>query len=102
MKIKNRIVYVFDNKGETLDRYTVVFHSNGTLLGCNNAPFHPQGIGMFCGEVAGSTRYNKGYNRRLIDKYITEARADKNWLGIEITDVSNLPTDVVAFISQSL
>jgi hypothetical protein len=45
---------VYDNKGETVDRYTVVFtgrysHKTGGsfwYLGMNSAPFHPQGFGQ--------------------------------------------------------
>ena len=41
---------VYDNGGETVDRYTVVF-TNTKNQGCNylmmsGAPFHPQGVGM--------------------------------------------------------
>ena len=47
-------VVCFDNGGETLDRYTVLFtghytHLTGGVswgLNMNAAPFHPQGIGM--------------------------------------------------------
>ena len=49
-----RYIRVYDNMGETLDRYTVVFtgrytHKTGGhtwYLGMNGAPFHPQGIGQ--------------------------------------------------------
>lgn len=51
---KPRYVRVYDNGGETIDRYTVVFtgryrHKTGGEfwhLGMNAAPFHPQGFGQ--------------------------------------------------------
>lgn len=49
-----KYVRCYDNGGETLDRYTVVFSGNYThktnrahwYVGMNAAPFHPQGIGQ--------------------------------------------------------
>jgi len=47
-------IKVYDNGGESLDRYSVIYlddvEGNG-LYGCramNAYPFHPQGIGMYC------------------------------------------------------
>ena len=53
---KPKYVRVYDNQGETIDRYTVVFtgrygHKTGGetwVLGMNCAPFHPQGFGQHC------------------------------------------------------
>jgi len=36
---------IWDNGGESIDRYTVVW-PDGTYLAMNNAPFHPQGFGQ--------------------------------------------------------
>lgn len=49
-----RYIRCYDNQGESLDRYTVVYtgrytHKTGRAfwyLGMNSAPFHPQGIGQ--------------------------------------------------------
>ena len=49
-----RYVHVYDNGGETIDRYTAVFtgryrHKTGGEfwhLGMSAAPFHPQGFGQ--------------------------------------------------------
>jgi hypothetical protein len=49
-----KYVRVYDNGGETTDRYTVVFSghytkkTNGShlVLGMSEYPFHPQGVGM--------------------------------------------------------
>ena len=51
---KPKKVRCYDNKGETADRYTVVFTGNYThntsgehwYLGMSGDPFHPQGIGQ--------------------------------------------------------
>lgn len=49
-----RYVHVYDNGGESIDRYTVVFTGRYTqktggehwYLGMSGAPFHPQGMGQ--------------------------------------------------------
>jgi hypothetical protein len=51
---KPRYVHVYDNGGETFDRYTVVFtgrytHKTGgehMYIGASAHPFHPQGFGQ--------------------------------------------------------
>jgi hypothetical protein len=51
---KPRYIHVYDNGGETADRYTIVFtgryrHRTGGVfiyVGCSSRPFHPQGIGQ--------------------------------------------------------
>lgn len=51
---KPRWVRVYDNGGESIDRYTVVFTGRYTAytggahwyLGMSGAPFHPQGVGQ--------------------------------------------------------
>lgn len=53
-----RYIRCYDNGGESLDRYTVVFTGNyrsktgGDFLyiGMNDSPFHPQGVGMHGGH----------------------------------------------------
>lgn len=112
MKINNRIVYVFDNGGETLDRYTIIFHSNGEVLGASENPF--RGFGQHCGNLVDNIMFHQyGGNWRSrcsirkviryeISKYINLARADSAWLGKEITDPNKLPINVIRFIYQSL
>jgi hypothetical protein len=41
-------VEVWDNGGQTIDRYTVV--RDGMVFAMNDAPFHPQGFCQFAGE----------------------------------------------------
>ncbi len=87
-------VYIFDNQGETVDRYTIVTQ-DGQLLGCSDAPFHPLGVGGHCGDVVNT---NEAHNE-TVDGYITKARKDSKWLGIEIKR-KDLPFDVEKFINQ--
>lgn len=43
-------VKVYDNGGETVDRYTI-FTPDGFVYGASQDPFHPQGFGQFVGET---------------------------------------------------
>ena len=47
-------IYVWDNGGETVDRYTIVVEQLGfeqvAWYGCSAEPLHPQGIGQFSHE----------------------------------------------------
>ncbi len=86
-----RWVRVYDNGGETTDRYTVVFsgrysHKTGGehwVLGMSSAPFSPQGVGLHSSypeivDAPGST-WAPAIGRR-------------NHLGLRIP-FSDLPTD---------
>lgn len=39
-----KIINMYDNQGDTADRYTIVF-DDGTFFCCSSKPWHPQGIG---------------------------------------------------------
>ena len=39
-------VSVYDNKGTTMDRYTVVINNDVFTMSTN--PLHPQGVNMYC------------------------------------------------------
>jgi hypothetical protein len=41
---------IFDNNGETLDRYTVI-DNEGDMIGMSDDPTHPLGFSQFCGNV---------------------------------------------------
>ena len=44
---------IYDNGGETMDRYTLRIPIEGhqnKYHGFNECPFHPQGFGQYCGE----------------------------------------------------
>ncbi len=56
MKIKA----IYDNGGETFDRYTVVYNALATgkpgvyeAVGMSEDPFHPQGFGQHCSAMLG-------------------------------------------------
>lgn len=56
---KPKYVRIYDNDGESIDRYTVVFSGNYTsktggehvVLAMNGRPFHPQGFGQHCNSM---------------------------------------------------
>lgn len=46
-------IRIYDNGGETVDRYTVVVTENEgriAVYGMSDRPFHPQGFCQFCGD----------------------------------------------------
>lgn len=113
MKLNGKNFWVFDNGGETVDRFTIVL-SNGDILGSSCFPFHPQGFGQYCGNWIDShftQTYGASWNHRLnVSRYqrmkvlqnnLNAVREEKN-LGIEITDINEIPKDVIKFIQQSL
>jgi hypothetical protein len=88
---KPRWVRVYDNGGETIDRYTVVFtghytHKTGRehwVLGMNDSPFHPQGFGQHSSYP---------YQIDATDGKWPPAIGRKNHLGKRII-FDDLPTD---------
>ena len=90
---KGKEVFVFDNEGETADRFTVVT-GNGYICGASCNPFHPLGFGQFCGNVS-----DPSYDT-TVEKYVAKAREKPEWLGKEITVFSELPEDVQKYVEQ--
>jgi len=41
---------IFDNGGETADRYTLI-NKDREIFGFDNNPFSPTGFGQYCGDV---------------------------------------------------
>jgi len=81
MKIKGREVKVYDNGGETNDRYTIVI--DGSVFAMNQVPFHPTyGFSQYCGEM------EQGYKGN-----------EESW-GREVLDVSELPEATIKAIIQ--
>lgn len=84
-----KYIRVYDNNGETIDRYTVVFtgryrgKGNFMYLAMNAAPFHPQGFGQH-GESERQIDVNKSG--------FAPAMGRKNHLGRRIP-FSVLPDD---------
>lgn len=48
--LDNKLRGVYDNGGESVDRYSVIF-KDGDLVGMSERPFHPQGFNQFSGNV---------------------------------------------------
>lgn len=44
-----RKIRIYDNGGKSIDRYTLIT-PDGDVFGFNDAPYHPQGFGQFCGS----------------------------------------------------
>jgi hypothetical protein len=60
--MKRHRIRVYDNRGKSVDRYTLVIPSLNTprtneYFGFNEAPFHPQGFGQYCGEYPYARSY---------------------------------------------
>ena len=70
---------IFDNGGETLDRYTLVF--DGHCWGMSEKPFHPHGYGQYVGELG-----------LAVSNEWIETQTEVQW--------HELPTDVQQFIDQ--
>ena len=64
-----KYIRVYDNLGESIDRYTVVFtgrysHLTGGetwVLAMNERPFHPQGFGQHCNTIDRPDRPRYGH-----------------------------------------
>lgn len=99
-------IIVFDNNGETFDRYTILDKSTGEMYGASENPFHPQGFGQYCGNVADNYWFHaygaswrkhcdvKKCERFAIRKFINEFE------GNNIVDISTLPDAVKQYIKQ--
>jgi hypothetical protein len=58
-------IAVLDNKGETLDRYTIINKSTGDIIGSSENPFSPLGFGQYCGNLVDNYMYHSfGYSWR--------------------------------------
>lgn len=80
--------YILDNGGESLDRYTLIA-KDGDMYGFNAAPYHPQGIGQFVGNI-----FDKSFGNEegiTVDKWV-EGYMAENPNEKEIT-VEELPTE---------
>ncbi len=105
----NRI-YIADNGGETLDRYTIINKTTGDILGASENPFHPMGFGQYCGNVAENywnkkhgSGWQKGLSKRLLRSRIKFAvdhyLDDCSHIGKKVS-ISKLPQPVQVFIKQ--
>ncbi len=104
-------IIVLDNKGETFDRYTIIDKRTGDMIGSSENPFHPQGFGQYCGNVADNywnIAYGCGWRRgagtRLLNKRINYALelflSDCGNVGKKI-QFTDLPKDVQKYALDS-
>ncbi len=112
-----RNLIVFDNGGETFDRFTILDKVSGDMIGASCEPFHPQGFGQHCGNPAHSffcTTIGAGYMSNLRERdpnhykriikrktaeIVEEFKAEGN-LG-KIIEFNTLPEPVKQFAKQS-
>lgn len=64
-----QLVGIFDNGGQTLDRYTFFIDTGSprekiAVFGASERPFHPQGFGQFCHD---------GWTRADVDSFRRES-----------------------------
>jgi len=109
-------VIIFDNNGETFDRFTIIDKMTGDIYGASSDPFHPQGFGQSCGNVAWNyftktvganymrrietedkTHYNKlikGKTKEIIKEFISEGNLGK------VISFNTLPDKVKQYVKQ--
>ncbi|WP_317897145.1 hypothetical protein [Aurantibacillus circumpalustris] len=108
----NKKITIFDNGGNTVDRYTGVISASGDIVGFNENPFHPCGFGQFCGNVTDRMNVTYGYgwrnhfNEKKILKqelihYLKEAKGNSEWLGKEVS-IEQLSPEAKKYIHQIL
>jgi hypothetical protein len=64
-KFNIKQIAVLDNKGETLDRYTIINKSTGDIIGSSDNPFSPLGFWQYCGNLVDNYMFHSfGYSWR--------------------------------------
>jgi hypothetical protein len=66
-------LFILDNGGETFDRYTIINEADGEVIGASEYPYHPQGFGQHCGNVADNywiVAYGHGWRRGTSAKLV--------------------------------
>lgn len=92
-EITEHSLHIFDNGGETFDRYTIV-GPYGNVWGASKNPFHPQGFGQFSHNA--DTDYDKIGREQLIKNFREEGQVGK-----EIS-FDDCPDKVQEFILQRI
>jgi hypothetical protein len=106
--MKNYIV--FDNGGNTTDRYTIVNMETADVFGASENPRDPSGLGRWIGNLADhkTVLYGAGWRQRLpakkviqaeIENYVNNAKLDPEWLGIEV-ESEDLPEALRSYIEE--
>jgi hypothetical protein len=100
---------IFDNGGETYDRYTVI-DNQGDMLGLSDEPYHPLGFSQFCGNVVDNYMFvSFGYSwrrhcdvqkniRHHLPRLVREFEQEGN-IGKRIK-FSELPADIQKHIKE--
>lgn len=103
-------VTVFDNKGKTQDRYTILDRKTGDVWGCSGDPLHALGIGLFSHNVADAywqTAYGYNWRERINAKraireacvgYVVRMRGTS--IGKIVNNKQRLPEKVKQYIKQ--
>lgn len=102
--MKTKTIIVLDNGGETWDRYTIIDLYTGDMWGASARPFHPQGFGQYCGNVADNywqMAYGSGWRRncppallqRRISAAVRHFLADCDHVGRRVS-LADVPPDV--------
>jgi hypothetical protein len=102
---------IFDNGGQTFDRYTVIF-SDGEMIGASEHPFSPAGFGQHTGNLIDNYQRNawggrgtdRPTNKREINRWITvDIQNFKKSRNIgKLIKFEQLPEDVQKFVQQEL
>ncbi len=99
-----RIVYVFDNKGRTPDRFTIVL-DDSSVYGCCMKPFDVNGKAIHSHTKTDDykcrgIKITKDIVKKCIEEDLKRYRlpSNKAWFGDEIYDFKSLPDDVQRYI----
>jgi hypothetical protein len=101
---------IFDNRGKTTDRFTIIKVETGDVFGASEQPAEAGGVGRWCGNIIEHkiVLYGAGWRQRLpskkiieaeIENYVNNARLDPEWLGREV-ELESLPEAVQNFIAD--
>lgn len=103
-------IIVFDNGGETADRYTILDTKTGDYYGANENPFHPQGFGQYAGNTAHDYWFHaygamwRKHNEKkcikfAVERFVNEATATPSWIGKPV-EIKALPEPTQKYIAQ--
>lgn len=94
-------VTIWDNNGETADRYTILDNLTGDVWGCSGNPSHPLGIGQYSHNVV-EKRYGHDWEKSKRPKTMLryaciDYRKDSKHLGKRVK-FDTLPEKVQNYI----
>jgi hypothetical protein len=103
-------IIVYDNVGESYDRFTIIDTKTGDMYGSSSEPFQPNGFGQYCGNLVSSymnQTYGAIYKKRsvrqiraIMENQIAIADSDSTWLGVRVKDNKELPKGVQIYIKD--